>query len=170
MTRNHHGLTDSRVFRAINTNHPELAHLASPPEVEQSQTHNSDLLVRPGSPTTDKAGGVLASPDLIIPIVRRDQTSPELPLGLEHTINTLRGCMVAVDPGLSLRRGCCRGVQESRVEMETGGGKAAQLLQGRGASGSEPQARLPIHRENQTELHNRHCCLAWPGGRIQDEG
>jgi hypothetical protein len=88
-------LTDCWVFRPIDTGHRQVAHLASPPKVEQGQAHDANFLIRTRRSTADKAGGVLAGTDL-------DRCQPAHVNGIdfsELTINTLRAAIVTAIGG-----------------------------------------------------------------------
>ena len=85
-------LTDCRELVARRANHAQLAHLASPPQIEQCQSHNADLLVGARCTTPDEAGGVFTSANL------RVSLAWDLLRGIiVHTIKTLGGAMMSVD-------------------------------------------------------------------------
>lgn len=53
-------LTNGGKLLSADADHGQLVDLASPAQIEHGQANNADFLVRAGSPTTDKTGGVLA--------------------------------------------------------------------------------------------------------------
>lgn len=136
-------LTNCWVFRPIDTHHREVAHLASPPKVEQGQAHDAHFLIRTRRTTADEASGVLAGPDL-------DGCQPARINSIEFselTINTLRAAIVTVIGGYLGRYG-------------TGGGRV-KLLWWRGERPARntvetPREKRPIIGEASTAASASH--------------
>jgi hypothetical protein len=59
-------LTDCGEFPTRHTHHGEVTNLSSSSQIEQCQADYTHFLVGFGGPTTNKAGGVLAGPNLEI--------------------------------------------------------------------------------------------------------